>query len=112
MKQSIIGQLLDEISEVNVSIMSTAEWISEYTYHVDDVNNWTKKFCLIPRRCALTNRIIWLKSCSYGTFQNEGLLGNGRLGPTYHYHVVPEELTVRMLKRPTNNSIGESNASI
>lgn len=33
----------------------------------DQHTTWTHKFCWLPRRCALSNKRIWLKFAYHGT---------------------------------------------
>lgn len=46
----------------------------EYLDYVDfmqpylkQVKEWRLTYCIIPRRCILTNKIIWFKQCYKGT---------------------------------------------
>jgi hypothetical protein len=44
--------------------MDYIEFINPYLKLVKD---WKLHFCIIPRRCRLTDKTIWLKHCYIGT---------------------------------------------
>jgi hypothetical protein len=35
--------------------------------YLKSITNWHLHFCVIPRRCILTDKILWLKDCYKGT---------------------------------------------
>lgn len=56
------------------------DYIDYITPYLKYVKEWNLHFCIIPRRCMLTNKIMWLKDCYKGervirdgTYRNNGV---------------------------------------
>ena len=42
------------------------DYIDYLTPYLKYVKEWNLHFCIIPRKCVLTNKIMWLKDCYKG----------------------------------------------
>ena len=51
--------------------------------------SWSRKFCLLPRKCALSNKLIWLQYAYRGV---AGWSGPGEPAYQYKWHSSKEHI--------------------
>ena len=43
------------------------DYIDYLTPYLKGIKNWQLHFCVVPRKCALTEKTMWFKICYRGT---------------------------------------------
>jgi hypothetical protein len=43
------------------------DYIDLITPYLKHVKNWNLHFCILPRKCYLTSKIIWMNHCYFGS---------------------------------------------
>jgi hypothetical protein len=70
------------------------DYIDYLTPYLKYVKNWQLHFCIVPRKCALTEKIMWFKTCYRGT----RVIGTRNESLKEHWYIDKNEFIVWSLK--------------
>lgn len=68
-----------------------------YEAYMERITDWRPSFCIIPRRCKLTHKLLWFKPCVLGVYSIYGISGESPL--KMKFHVDTQEFTIWRLKK-------------
>ena len=73
-----IDRMQKKVDRTRRLLHSSDEW------HMDRITSWETSYCIIPRRCSRTGKLVWLKDCVTGTSYLKGVAGDEPLKVKFH----------------------------
>ena len=71
--------------------------VMNYEAYMERITDWKSGFCIIPRRCKLTYKLLWMKPCLVGVYTVPAAFD--RFPIKMKFHVDPKEFTMWKLRK-------------